>query len=116
MLDGRQLTLKIMANSVYGFTGARKGYLPCPRIAGSVTAFSREMIDETQRSIEESYMVKNDYGHDAVVIYGNTDSVMVKFGYTNLAKAMELGKEVAKHVTRHFKRPINLEFEKAYSP
>lgn len=29
VLDGRQLALKISANSVYGFTGALVGQLPC---------------------------------------------------------------------------------------
>jgi len=29
VLDGRQLALKISANSVYGFTGAVVGQLPC---------------------------------------------------------------------------------------
>jgi DNA polymerase delta subunit 1 len=29
VLEGRQLALKISANSVYGFTGALVGQLPC---------------------------------------------------------------------------------------
>lgn len=29
VLNGRQLALKISANSVYGFTGAQTGKLPC---------------------------------------------------------------------------------------
>ena len=39
VLDGRQLALKISANSVYGFTGAQVGKLPCLEISQSVTAF-----------------------------------------------------------------------------
>lgn len=34
VLDGRQLALKISANSVYGFTGAQVGKLPCLEISG----------------------------------------------------------------------------------
>ena len=116
VLDGRQLALKIVANSVYGFTGALKGYLPCRQIAASVTAFGREMINKTRRLVEERYTKKNGYKHDAEVIYGDTDSVMIKFGYTNSAKVMELSKDAANYVTGHFQRPINLEFEKAYFP
>ena len=41
VLDGRQLALKISANSVYGFTGAQVGKLPCLEISQSVTAFGR---------------------------------------------------------------------------
>lgn len=33
VLDGRQLALKITANSVYGFTGAQIGKLPCLEIS-----------------------------------------------------------------------------------
>jgi hypothetical protein len=48
VLDGRQLALKISANSVYGFTGATVGKLPCLPISMSVTAFGREMIKITK--------------------------------------------------------------------
>ncbi|XP_057244815.1 DNA polymerase delta catalytic subunit-like isoform X1 [Malurus melanocephalus] len=33
VLDGRQLALKVSANSVYGFTGAQAGKLPCLEIS-----------------------------------------------------------------------------------
>jgi DNA polymerase delta subunit 1 len=36
--DGRQLAYKISANSVYGFIGASRGFLPCVPIAAAVTA------------------------------------------------------------------------------
>uniref|UniRef100_A0AAX7VGX0 DNA polymerase delta catalytic subunit n=1 Tax=Astatotilapia calliptera TaxID=8154 RepID=A0AAX7VGX0_ASTCA len=40
VLDGRQLALKISANSVYGFTGAQVGKLPCLEIS-QVSALDR---------------------------------------------------------------------------
>lgn len=48
VLDGRQLALKISANSVYGFTGATIGKLPLLAISSSVTAYGREMIEATK--------------------------------------------------------------------
>jgi DNA polymerase delta subunit 1 len=57
VLDGRQLALKISANSVYGFTGATVGKLPCLEISQSVTAFGRQMIESTKRSVEEIYRI-----------------------------------------------------------
>ena len=48
VLDGRQLALKISANSVYGFTGAQVGQLPCLAISSSVTSFGRVMIEQTK--------------------------------------------------------------------
>lgn len=49
------------------------------------------MIEFTSREVEAEYSVKNGYDHDAKVIYGDTDSVMVRFGCTDLRTAMRLG-------------------------
>ena len=49
MLNGRQLALKVSANSVYGFTGAVVGKLPCLQISASVTAYGRAMIEMTSK-------------------------------------------------------------------
>ena len=46
------------------------------------------------------------------VIYGDTDSVMVRFGMESIAESMELGKEAAMYISRTFPCPIKLEFEK----
>lgn len=116
VLNGRQLALKISANSVYGFTGATVGKLPCLAISSSVTAFGREMIMGTKNAVQEKYSIKNGYKHDAVVVYGDTDSVMVKFGSSDLKEVMDLGTEAAAYISTLFKHPINLEFEKAYFP
>lgn len=51
VLDGRQLALKISANSVYGFTGAQVGQLPCLQISSSVTAYGRQMIEATKEYV-----------------------------------------------------------------
>jgi DNA polymerase delta subunit 1 len=72
VLEGRQLALKISANSVYGFTGATVGQLPCLEISASVTSFGRQMIERTKNCVEKLYP-------GSQVIYGDTDSVMVKF-------------------------------------
>ena len=106
VLDGRQLALKISANSVYGFTGAQVGQLPCLAISSSVTAFGRIMIEKTKQLVLEKYVKENGYEFDCKVIYGDTDSVMVKFGTDNIEEAMRLGKEAAAYVSGHFIKPI----------
>ncbi|RWS23196.1 DNA polymerase delta catalytic subunit-like protein [Leptotrombidium deliense] len=116
VLDGRQYALKVSANSVYGFTGAQNGILPCLAISESVTAFGRQMIEMTKYAVEQQFKLENGYPADAVVIYGDTDSVMVKFGVSNVADAMKLGNEAAKFVSTQFIAPIKLEFEKVYFP
>ena len=109
VLNGRQLALKVCANSVYGFTGATCAMLPCVEIAASVTSFGRQMIDMTKAHVEEHYP-------GALVVYGDTDSVMVKFAGVSVADAMRLGDEAARLVSATFTRPIKLEFEKVYQP
>jgi DNA polymerase delta subunit 1 len=146
VLDGRQLALKvsgrkrmrkladfsqISANSVYGFTGATVGKLPCLAISSSTTAYGRQMIELTKQEVEAEYSMKNGYDHDAKVIYGDTDSVMVRFGCPDLPTAMRLGElagyetnpltrptgaEAADLVSGKFVKPIKLEFEKVYFP
>lgn len=116
VLNGRQLALKVSANSVYGLTGATTGKLPCLPIASSTTSFGRQMIEKTKEEVEKRYNIANGYTHDAQVIYGDTDSVMVKFGTKELAEAMRLGEEAAQHVSSKFVKPIKLEFEKVYFP
>ncbi|KAI9893552.1 MAG: DNA-directed DNA polymerase delta [Vezdaea aestivalis] len=116
VLNGRQLALKISANSVYGITGATNGKLPCLAIASSTTAYGRQMIEKTKAEVEAKYTHANGYGHDAQVIYGDTDSVMVKFGTGDLAEAMKIGEEAANFVSGKFINPIKLEFEKVYFP
>ncbi|KAB0396571.1 hypothetical protein E2I00_005850, partial [Balaenoptera physalus] len=104
------------ANSVYGFTGAQVGKLPCLEISQSVTGFGRQMIEKTKQLVESKYTVENSYSANAKVVYGDTDSVMCRFGVSSVAEAMALGREAADWVSGHFPSPIRLEFEKVYFP
>jgi len=53
--NGKQLAYKISMNSVYGFTGAGKGMLPCVPIASTVTCKGRSMIEETKNYVEANF-------------------------------------------------------------
>lgn len=116
VLDGRQLALKISANSVYGFTGATVGQLPCLAISSSVTHYGRDMLNLTKKCVEEKFTTLGGYEHNAEVIYGDTDSVMVQFGVPTVEAAMNLGREAAEYISGTFIKPIKLEFEKVYYP
>jgi DNA polymerase delta subunit 1 len=105
--DARQLSFKIVSNSVYGVCGATKGPLVCVPIASTVTSIGRSMIVETKTLIEDWY-------EGSEVIYGDTDSVFVKFPHH--MSAIEAGKEAAARVSHHFGHPINLTFEKVFQP
>eukprot|EP00877_Chromochloris_zofingiensis_P014350 jgi/Chrzof1/9169/Cz03g38160.t1 len=116
VLDGRQLALKVSANSVYGFTGATIGKMPCLAISASVTAIGRNMIEFTKNQVTTIFTKANGYPTDADVIYGDTDSVMVNFKVSDVAKAMELGQQAANTISQKFTKPVKLEFEKVYYP
>ncbi|CAI0414266.1 unnamed protein product [Linum tenue] len=116
VLDGRQLALKISANSVYGFTGATIGQLPCLEISSSVTSYGRQMIEHTRKLVEDKFTMRGGYEFNAEVIYGDTDSVMVQFGVPTVEETMRLGTEAAEYITETFIKPIKLEFEKVYFP
>jgi len=116
ILEGRQNALKMQANSVYGFTGAQVGQLPCLQISSSVTAYGRQMLDNTRNLITSKFNKQNGYDHDSQVVYGDTDSVMIRFGGNDITKTMELGKEAADYVSIFFPDPIKLQFEKVYCP
>jgi len=120
--DGRQLGLKVVANSVYGFTGATHGILPCKTIAESVTKFGRGMILQT-KSMVENHPVWGRGGHNATCIYGDTDSVFVKVprSLVNGANDEDLiknahafGEVMANKITDIFLAPNELEYEKSY--
>ncbi|DBA02210.1 TPA: hypothetical protein N0F65_007620 [Lagenidium giganteum] len=114
--NGRQLALKVSANSVYGFTGANVGQLPCIPIASSVTAYGRQLLYQTREEVERIYTIANGYKANAQVVYGDTDSVMVKFGVDTVEEAMPLAEDAANRVSAIFPNPIKLEFEKVYFP
>ena len=69
-----------------------------------------------EQEVQDRYNTANGYEYDASIIYGDTDSVMVKFGCPDLVTAMRLGAEAADLVSTKFIKPIKLEFEKVYYP
>ena len=115
MYNGKQLAYKVSMNSVYGFTGASKGMLPCVQIASTVTMKGRSMIDETKEYVEKNFP-------GSKVRYGDTYSVMVKFDVGNRTEkeaieySWEIGERAAEECTKLFKAPNNLELEKVYCP
>jgi DNA polymerase delta subunit 1 len=114
VFNGKQLAYKVVMNSVYGFTGVSKGMLGLKAIASAVTCRGRQMIDETKATVEGNF-------EGSEVVYGDTDSVMVKFKLDEsltteqkIAEAWKLGEKAADMCV--FPPPNELELEKVYMP
>jgi DNA polymerase, archaea type len=105
LLEAKQLALKDMLNSLYGYTGYARSKLYVMDIANTITAFGRDTITRTKDLIEKNFPVK--------IIYADTDSVFFKSDKTDLDSAEELGKQISKFVSEHM-YGLDLKFEKIF--
>lgn len=105
VLDKRQLSYKISANSAYGAMGvSTKGYLPLMPGAMCVTAKGRQSIELVARLIPEQYGGK--------LVYGDTDSNYVVFPALKTPQEIWAHAEkVSEEISKHFPKPMKLEFE-----
>lgn len=62
VLNAKQLAIKVSMNSIYGFTGAVVGALPCLEISQAVTGCGRQMIEQTQKNAIEMFQCEIVYG------------------------------------------------------
>jgi DNA polymerase I len=105
LLNAKQLALKDLLNSLYGYTGYVRSRLYVLDVANTITAFGRDTITKTKKLIEENFPVK--------VLYADTDSVFIKSDIRDLDEAEEFGRKVSKFISE--KLPgLNLKFEKVY--
>ena len=86
ILNAKQLALKYVTNSFYGYTGYVLGRVYSLDIASAITSCGRYLIQTTRDIVEEDKKLK--------VIYGDTDSIMVDTNTTDLNKAAEVGKAI----------------------
>ncbi|MCD6590671.1 MAG: DNA polymerase elongation subunit [Candidatus Aenigmarchaeota archaeon] len=105
-LSAKQLALKIMSNAFYGYFGYTRAKVYSVDIANSITSFGRETIKKTKKYIESKFGYK--------VVYGDTDSVMVKIGKNDIEDIRKIGIEISKDVTNILPGVMELEFEKIF--
>jgi len=134
ILDKRQLSIKVTANSLYGQCGARTSTIYDKDVAASTTATGRKLLTYAKRVIEESYndVIVNakcygDLRVNAEYIYGDTDSVFFTFncrdlnnnkiiGKSALEITIELAQQAGNLATKFLKQPHDLEYEKTFFP
>ncbi len=106
VLNAKQLALKDMANSLYGYTGYIRARLYVMDVANSITAYGRENITKTKKIIEDEFPVE--------VLYGDTDSMFIKTSLQDLEEARKLGSAISESVSKKLSGYLSLEFEKIY--
>ena len=123
--DGLQLAYKVTANSVYGQMGARTSPIYKNKIAACTTSIGRSRIDDASRGVVN--WAKEKGIPEPEVIYGDTDSVFVKFSRMKDGKLLEgkealewcikCGDEAGQWITEKIMRePQVLEYEKTFYP
>ena len=134
ILDKRQLSYKVTANSLYGQCGAKTSTFFEKDVAASTTATGRTLLTYAKGVIETAYgggrVCETKIGKVktyAEYIYGDTDSVFFTFnletmngekirGKDALAATIELAIDAGELATKFLKKPHDLEYEKTFMP
>jgi DNA polymerase delta subunit 1 len=88
--NGLQLAYKVVANSIYGQLGSRTSPIRKMCIAACTTAVGRRSLLFAKSIVEAD---------GAEVVYGDTDSIFVKFPGKDLPGAIKAGQEAASKIT-----------------
>ncbi len=134
ILDKRQLSIKLTANSLYGQCGAKTSAFYEKDVAACTTATGRKLLIYAKKMIEGVYgdrvcdTTMGAVKTNAEYIYGDTDSVFFTFnlkhvttgerikGKDALKLTIELAQEAGALATKFLKMPHDLEYEKTFMP
>jgi DNA polymerase elongation subunit (family B) len=109
VFNGLQLAYKVVANSVYGQCGSRTSPIRKLCVAACTTAAGRNALYRAKAIVESEY--------GASVIYGDTDSIFIRFPTTDLAESIRLGIDAGKRITSAInRRPYKIAYEKTFYP
>jgi DNA polymerase delta subunit 1 len=108
VFNAKQLSMKISMNSVYGFCGASRGYLPCVGISASTTAIGRDMLQKTKTYVESigGHVVYGDsvasytpvyIRHNGLLDICSIDQVADTYGDGRWIECVDMGRQ-NKHV------------------
>ena len=127
VLDGLQLAYKVTANSVYGQMGAKTSSISFKKLAACTTAIGRQRIYDARDGVKEWAIATGH--HPPEVVYGDTDSVFVKFSRIHkdtgeilkdkeaLRYCIDCGVAAGEWITdKKMNNPQDLEYEKTFYP
>lgn len=108
VLNGLQLAYKVVANSVYGQTGSRTSPIRRLCVAASTTAAGRTQLLFAKKVVEEEFA--------AEVVYGDTDSIFIRFPTKDVGHSILLGTQAAARITEQCRKPYVIGYEKTFFP
>jgi len=108
VFNGLQLAYKVVANSVYGQAGARTSPIRNVYVAACTTAAGRRALQFARRVAE------SEFGGD--VVYGDTDSIFVKFPTKDVAESIRMGIACGASISKQMRRPYKIAYEKTFYP
>ena len=126
LLDAQQLAYKLTANSLYGQLGSGTFKVRRQVLAASTTAYGRKQLMYAKEVIEEIYGGGKDPRCDVECVYGDTDSIFLRFrpkdpvtgerlrGKAGLQAAKDLTVESGQLVSSCLKPPHDFEFDKIF--
>jgi DNA polymerase elongation subunit (family B) len=126
LLDAQQLAYKLTANSLYGQLGSSTFKIRRQVLAASTTGYGRKQLMYAKSVIETVYGGGKDPRCDVECVYGDTDSIFLRFrpkdpvtgerlhGREALRVAKELTVESGKLVSSCLKPPHDFEFDKIF--
>lgn len=105
--NAMQEKIKVIANSFYGFMGAKTNIYSLFEGAASITAMGRYLITLVNNHVISKY--------NGRIIYGDTDSVMVYIEVNDPSEYYELGNKIADEITKIVinKPPVKISYEKS---
>ncbi|MGC9058938.1 MAG: DNA-directed DNA polymerase [Candidatus Aenigmatarchaeota archaeon] len=104
LLDSKQEALKRMANAFYGYTGYIRGRVYILDVANAITSYGRYFIETTKKLVESKTK-------DWEVIYGDTDSIMVKIKASSIEEAFKIGREIEKVINDYYQGKVTTKIE-----
>jgi DNA polymerase elongation subunit (family B) len=109
VFNGLQLAYKVVANSIYGQLGSRTSPIRKICVAACTTAVGRRSLLFAKETVETEF--------GATVVYGDTDSIFVKFPTKDLPTAIKQGQEAATMITsRCPHKAFVIGYEKTFYP
>ena len=94
LLEIKQKSLKITANSLYGYLGYKNSRFYAKEIAALITKTGRRILRNAANIV-----TKLGYA----IIYGDTDSVMVNTNTQEIMKAVDIGKKLRDAISKQYK-------------